>query len=80
MVSSRPNIQPMWACQKPLASAVIDVPNSQGECGSPSRSEKAWCLRWSATQPMTGPCMAMLPVTASAIRNARLALKAPWVR
>ena len=52
LVSSRPNSQPMWACQKPLASAAAEVPYSQGECGSPSLSAKAWWRRWSATQVM----------------------------
>jgi hypothetical protein len=39
LVLSRPNSQPMCACQKPLAMATGEVPNNQGECGSPSRSE-----------------------------------------
>src|SRR5262249_40384258 len=41
LVTSSSNSQPMCACQKPLASAHGEVPNSHGECGSPSRSEKA---------------------------------------
>ena len=35
-----------------------------GLCGSPSSSVCAWCLRWSATQLMTGPCTAIDPSTA----------------
>ena len=35
-----------------------------GLCGSPSRSEKAWCLRWSATHEITGPSIAAEPSTA----------------
>ena len=35
-----------------------------GECGSPSRSAKLWCLRWSETQRITGPCTAIEPSTA----------------
>ena len=67
LVESRSKIQPMWACQKPLASAATEVPYSHGECGSPSRSENAWCRRWSATQMMTGPWAAIWPAPARAI-------------
>ena len=35
-----------------------------GECGSPSSSVWAWCLRWSATQLMTGPWTAIEPAAA----------------
>jgi hypothetical protein len=38
-VRSRPNSQPVCECQNPLASAAGVVPNSHGECGSPSLSE-----------------------------------------
>ena len=55
-------------------------PYRHGECGSPSRSEKAWCRRWSATQWMTGPWMASEPATASAICSGRLALNEPCVK
>src|SRR3954454_15625791 len=41
LVSLRSKNQVMWACRKPRATASGDVPNSHGECGSPSRSEKA---------------------------------------
>ena len=37
-----------------------------GLCGSPSTSVWAWCLRWSATQAITGPCTAIEPSTAKA--------------
>jgi hypothetical protein len=70
----------MCECQKPLAIASGVVPNSHGECGSPSRSEKAWWRRWSATQATTEPCDARLPASASAIRSGLLALKLPWVK
>ena len=80
LVWSRSNSQPMCECQKPLAMAAGEVPNSQGECGSPSRSENAWWRRWSATQATTEPCEASPPATASAIRSGRLALKEPWVK
>jgi hypothetical protein len=29
---------------------------------------------------MTGPCIAMLPASASAIRSGRFALNEPWVK
>src|SRR5690349_11873765 len=28
---------------------MLRSPSSTGECGSPSRSAKAWCFRWQAT-------------------------------
>jgi hypothetical protein len=34
-----------------------------------------WCLRWSATQRITGPSIASEPATAQATFNARLGLK-----
>src|SRR4029450_4459286 len=42
------------------------VPSSPtcGECGSPSSSACAWCLRWSATQSMTGPWTDIEPAIA----------------
>ncbi len=70
----------MCACQNPLASAHGDVPNSHGECGSPSRSANAWCRRWSATQVIGEPCTAMLPAIARPTRSQRLALNDPWVK
>ena len=80
LVKSRSNSQPMCACQKPLAIATGEVPNSHGECGSPSRSEKAWWRRWSATQMITGPWMPIPPMTARVIRSQRLALNEPCVK
>jgi len=56
------------------------VPNSHGECGSPSLSEKAWWRRWSATHPITPPWNAVLPMTASAMRSGRFALNDPCVK
>ncbi len=43
-------------------------------------SENLWCRRWSATQRTTGPSIARLPATASAIFSTRFALKDPWVK
>jgi hypothetical protein len=63
-----------------LATATGVVPNSQGECGSPSLSVKLWWRRWSATQVMIDPWKAMLPATASPIRSARVALNDRWVK
>ena len=77
--TDQPRSQPMWACQKPRASAAAEVPYSQGECGSPSLSAKAWWRRWSATQVMIEAWNAIEPAIASPIRNARLALYARWV-
>jgi aconitate hydratase len=50
----RTNSQRRCACHKPLATATGVVPNSHGECGSPSLSAKAWWRRRSATQSITG--------------------------
>ncbi len=80
LVRLRSNIQPMCACQKPLASATGEVPYSHGECGSPSRSENAWWRRWSATQMIGGPCTAIEPAIARKTRSPRLALNEPWVK
>ena len=79
LVCSTSNSQPMCANQKPLTSAGTVSPKRHGECGSPSRSLKAWWRRWSATQRMTGPSMASEPAIASAMRSGRLALNEPWV-
>ena len=51
-----------------------------GLCGSPSSSEKAWCLRWSATQEITGPSIAAEPRIASRPCSHVFALKLRWVR
>jgi hypothetical protein len=72
--------KPRCACQNPFAMAHGVVPNSHGECGSPSRSAKAWCRRWSATRVVTGPCSAVLPAIASVARDHGLALNEPWVK
>ncbi len=50
-----------------------------GLCGSPSTSENAWCLRWSATHEMTGPSIAAEPRIASVARTPFLVLNARWV-
>ena len=66
--SARPTLrksQPTWACQRPAILPRIPGPKPAcGECGSPSRSAKLWCLRWSETQRITGPCTAIEPSTA----------------
>ena len=80
LVLSRSNSQPMWACQKPRARAAGPVPNSHGECGSPSLSENAWWRRWSATQLTMLPWKARLPVIASATFSGRAALNDLWVK
>src|SRR4051794_291682 len=73
-VCSGSNSHIMWAYRKPLVSARVVVPYRHGECGSPSRSLNLWCLRWSATQRITGPSIAIDPATASAIFTARFGL------
>ena len=78
--SSRPNSQPMWAWNMPLVRPRTLPPKRHGECGSPSRSEKAWWRRWSATHWVMLPCTAKEPATARAIRSQRLALNEPWVK
>ncbi len=49
--SARPTLrksQPTCACQRPAILPRIPGPKPAcGECGSPSRSAKLWCLRWS---------------------------------
>ncbi len=49
-----------------------------GEWGSPSRSDSAWCLRWSVTHWVTGPCIVIDPSTASTPRTAGVVAKALW--
>ncbi len=59
-------IQPTWAWKRPRRAPLQPWPwSTWGLCGSPSLSEKAWCLRWSATQEMTGPSIAAEPRIAS---------------
>ncbi len=69
----------MCACQKPFQRARRLVPYFHGLCGSPSRSENLWCLRWSATQRTTGPWMAIEPRIASVFFTNRFGLKDLWV-
>ena len=72
--------QPTWAWKKPLTSANGPSPWPWwGLCGSPSLSEHAWCLRWSATQEMIGPSIAIDPRTAQTARVFGPVLKARWV-
>ena len=57
--------QPTWAWKNPLNCPFTPSPcPTCGLWGSPSSSEKAWCLRWSATQEMIGPSTAADPSTA----------------
>ena len=67
--SARPMLrksQPTCACQRPaILPRIPGAKPACGECGSPSRSAKLWCLRWSETQRMTGPWTAIEPSTAS---------------
>src|SRR3954470_8305431 len=74
------NSQPTWACSSPR-SAPRQPPScpAWGECGSPSWSEKAWCLRWSATQEITGPSIAAEPRIANVVRTHVLVWKLRWV-
>ena len=56
--SARPTLrksQPTCACQRPASLPRTPGRSRRGECGSPSRSAKLWCLRWSETQRITGP-------------------------
>ena len=55
----------MCAYQRPVTAPLKPLPWPWGVCGSPSWSVWAWCLRWSATQFMTGPCTAIDPTIAS---------------
>src|SRR3954454_1161570 len=73
--------QPTWACASPR-SAPRQLPpwSTCGLCGSPGWSEKAWCLRWSATHEMTGPSIAIDPSAASVARTALPVLNDRWVK
>ncbi len=51
-----------------------------GECGSPSTSEYAWCLRWSETHCETGPCVVIAPRIASTARIQSNVSKLLWVK
>ncbi len=79
-VCSRSNSQPVCAQARPLSRPQVLLPKRHGECGSPSASLNAWCLRWSATQRMTGPSSASDPATARKIFSGRLVLKDWWVK
>src|SRR5215211_2113233 len=70
------NSQPMCACPSPR-SAPRQPPSwpAWGECGSPSWSENAWCLRWSATHEMTGPSIAADPSAPNVARSHGLVWK-----
>ena len=46
-----------------------------GECGSPGRSESAWCLRWSVCHWVSGPCIAIEPRIAQSARSGALVSK-----
>src|ERR1700704_2769141 len=73
--------QPMWAWKRPRRAPDQPWPGSTGGlCGSPTSSEKAWCLRWSATQEITGPSIAAEPRIASRPCSQVFALKLRWVR
>ena len=73
MVSS----QPTCACHRPLTTPFHPGPNPWwGECGSPSLSESAWCLRWSVTHCVTGPWQAIEPRIAQTAVMKRVVLKA----
>ena len=73
--------QPMWAWKRPRMAPLQPWPwSTWGLCGSPSWSEKVWCLRWSATQEMTGPSIAAEPRIASRPCSQVWVLKLRWVK
>ena len=83
--SARPWVdisQPVWACQSPLKTLRIPPPSTPtwGLCGSPSSSVWAWCLRWSATQAIAGPCTAIEPSMANVYSIGFEVWKERWVR
>src|SRR3954462_9943179 len=75
------NSQPTCAWASP-ARAPLRPPACPtcGLCGSPSLSENAWCLRWSATHEITGPSIAAEPRIASVARTALPGLNARCVK
>src|SRR4051795_2648940 len=74
------NSHPTCACPRPLSAPLRPAPwSTWGECGSPSMSENAWCLRWSATHEITGPSIAAEPRIASVARTALPVLNARCV-
>ena len=71
---------PTWACSSPRTAPLIPAPApTWGECGSPSSSVWAWCLRWSATQLMTGPWTAIEPAAAKKYSTGLEVLNERWV-
>ena len=63
------NSQPTCACSSPRSAPDQPTPWSTcGLWGSPSWSENAWCLRWSATHEITGPSIAAEPRMANTAR------------
>ena len=71
----------MWAWKKPLtAPHAFGANPACGECGSPSWSESAWCLRWSVTHWVTGPCSVIEPRIANAARTVFVVSKLRWVK
>ena len=73
--------QPRCAWKKPLNWAQTPSPwPTCGLWGSPSWSEKAWCLRWSATQEIIGPSIAAEPRAPITARTAGPVLKLRWVK
>src|SRR4051794_23463521 len=69
--ASNRNSQPTWACHSPFSAASTPSPWPCGEWGSPSSSEYAWCLRWSATHVIAGPSTPIVPSTANSQRIGR---------
>src|SRR5689334_9867529 len=80
LVCSSSKSQPMCACRRPLVRAPIELPYFHGLCGSPSRSENLWCLRWSATQGPGGPWIAFERPPALPFFTAGLGLYDLWVK
>ena len=71
----------MCAWKRPRERAAHAAPVATcGLWGSPSLSEKAWCLRWSATHAVTGPSIAIEPMIARPPWTQGLALNARCVR
>ena len=80
--SARPcslNSQPTCAWKSPRSTPMMPSPTRCGECGSPSSSECAWCLRWSATQWTTGPWTAIWPSPANVYSSQRFVANDRWV-
>ena len=70
----------MCAWKKPFsAPQAVGAKPAWGECGSPSWSESAWCLRWSVTHCVTGPCSVIEPRIAKVARTVPVVSKLRWV-